>query len=119
MALYETAGQILQDAASEIGLQSLGADPYANTDFISTQLATLLKQVARRKLIHGRDWKALDYQYTFNTVTSQGVYSLPTDFKRVVDQTGWNRTNRLPPGGPLTRQEWQYLKARLLWAVFT
>jgi hypothetical protein len=37
----------------------------------------------------------------------------------MIDQTWWNRTNRLPLGGPLSPQEWQYLKARLVGVVFT
>lgn len=38
-----------------------------------------------------------------------GEYDLPDDFDRMIDQTGWNRTNRVPLGGPLSAQQWQYL----------
>ena len=36
----------------------------------------------------------------------------------MIDQTWWNRTNRLPVGGPVSPQEWQYLKARMVGVVF-
>lgn len=47
------------------------------------------------------------------------VYGLPSDWRDMVDQSGWNRTTRLPLGGPLSAQEWQYLKGRLQGVVFT
>lgn len=45
-------------------------------------------------------------------------YALPSDFSNMVDQTGWNRTNRLPLGGPINSQMWQYLKGRTQGIVF-
>jgi hypothetical protein len=50
---------------------------------------------------------------------TQSTYFLPPDFKTMVPQSGWDRTNRLPLGGPLTEQEWQYLAGRLVGVVFT
>jgi len=46
-------------------------------------------------------------------------FSLPTDFGSMIDQSFWNRTNTMPVGGPLSAQEWQYLKARATGVVFT
>lgn len=45
-------------------------------------------------------------------------FALPSDFSNMVDQTGWNRTNRLPVGGPVDGQVWQYLKGRQQGVVF-
>lgn len=39
-------------------------------------------------------------------------YDLPADFKYMLDQTGWMRDQNVPLGGPLTPQDWQYLKGR-------
>lgn len=49
---------------------------------------------------------------TITDYRTNGVYDLPVDFDRMIDQTGWDRTNRVPLGGPLTPQEWQYLMGR-------
>jgi hypothetical protein len=114
---FDTAGSIVNDAAVEIGLSSV-ADPYASTDANIIQLCTLLKSCGR-ELVHIRDWTHLRKEYTFTTVGGTDSYPLPADFHNMYDQTWWNRTNRLPVGGPLSAQEWQYLKARLVGVVFT
>jgi len=55
-------------------------------------------------------------QWTFGGNAAD--YSLPSDFNNMIDQTGWNRTNRLPVGGPVDGQVWQYLKGRQQGVVF-
>ncbi len=120
MARFETAGQLISDAAVECGLAPI-ADPYASAaagDANSTLFTTVLK-TRGRKLWREHPWQHLDYIHTFNTVASVGRYALPLDFGRIIDQTEWNRTNRLPQGGPLSPQEFEYFKARLVGVVFT
>jgi hypothetical protein len=63
-------------------------------------------------------WSYLRKEHSLTTVTGQAQYCLPPDFHNMIDQTWWNRTNRLPVGGPLSAQEWQYLKARVVGVVF-
>lgn len=46
------------------------------------------------------------------------AYPLPAGFSNMLDQTGWNRTTRLPLGGPVNAQQWQYLKGRQQGIVF-
>lgn len=120
MALgFDTAGSLINDAAVQCGLTAV-TDPYASTDANFILLRTLLKRV-------GSDlWSAKEggwswFQQSTSFVTVQGTnnYALPADFGGMQDQSGWNRTNRLPLGGPLSPQEWQYLKARLVGVVFT
>jgi len=114
---YDTAGNIVNDAAIEIGLSAV-SDPYTSTDANIIQMRTLLKSCGR-EMIGLRDWTHLRKEHTFTTVSNQANYALPADFNSMFDQTWWNRTNRLPVGGPLSAQEWQYLKARLVGVVFT
>lgn len=54
-----------------------------------------------------------------STGVPQTSYDLPADWRDMMDQTGWNRTTRLPLGGPLSPQEWQFLKSRMAGVVFT
>jgi hypothetical protein len=114
---FDTAGNIVNDAAVEIGLSEV-TDPYASTDANIIQLCRLLKSCGR-EMVHMHDWTHLRKEYTFTTVAGTDTYALPADFHDMLDQTWWNRTNRLPVGGPLSAQEWQYLKARLVGVVFT
>jgi hypothetical protein len=114
---WDTAGSIINDAAIEIGLAPV-ADPYTSTDPNYIQMCGLLKSVGR-ELVHQRQWNHLRGEHTFTTVLGQSVYPLPDDYHNMIDQTWWNRTNRLPLGGPMSAQEWQYLKARLVGVVFT
>jgi hypothetical protein len=107
----DTAGNIINDAAVELGLSAV-VDPYLSTDPNFIQLRGLLKS-AGRDLQRMRDWTHLQKEYTFTTVAAQSNYDLPPDFRKMVAQSGWDRTGRTPLGGPLSPQEWQYLKGRL------
>lgn len=116
---WDTAGNILNDAAIELGVAtSPNADPMASTDPTFIQLARLMKKMGRR-MWRWRNWTYLQQIYTFVTAAGQAQYAKPPDFGRIINQTGWNRTNRLPLGGPLSPQNWEYFKARLIGVVFT
>jgi hypothetical protein len=114
---YDTAGSIINDALVEVGLAAV-ADPFADSDANVIQMCTLLKSKGR-EILRQRFWTQMRDEYTFTTVQGTPSYALPSDFHTMADQSGWNRTNRLPLGGPLSPQEWQYLKARLVGVVFT
>lgn len=114
---YSTAGTIINDAAVEVGLASV-ADPYASTDQNFVQLCGLFKSLGKT-LWRLKQWTQLQQVYTFTSVQNQSRYSLPVDFGSMIEQTGWNRTNSLPLAGPLSPQEWEYLKGRLAGVVFT
>lgn len=117
--VFDSAGSIVSQAANELGLVSATiADPFASTNPIILQLCSLLKSLGsdvRRE----KQWSWLQQQYLFNTVAGQGLYPLPSDFDSIIPQTQWNRTTRLPVGGPLSPQDFQALKASLVGVVFT
>lgn len=114
---FDTAGQVINDALVEVGLSSV-SDPFSETEANIVQMCSFLKALGR-EVSQRHDWTILRKEATFTTVQGTSTYALPTDFQMMYDQTGWNRTNRLPLGGPLSPQEWQYLKARLAGVVFT
>jgi hypothetical protein len=103
---WDTAGNVLTDAAVELGLPSV-ADPYLSADPNQVQLRTLLKSLGR-ELWRERAWTHLVKEHSFTTVAGDYQYPLPADFGYLVNQTGWNRTTRLPLGGPLSAQTWHY-----------
>ena len=116
---FDAAGTIVNDAAVELGLIAARlADPFSSTDNNIAQLCQFLK-TAGRDIIREKQWTQNQAEYSFTTVLNTPSYALPPDFLRMIDQTYWDRTNRLPLGGPLSPQEWQYLKARQVGVVFT
>lgn len=118
MPHFETVAQVVTQAARELNLaRSAIADPYVSTDGNILQMTALLTS-AGREIVRDWRWSQRDAEHTFVTVQGTDNYPLPADFLRMIPQTHWNRTNRLPVGGPLSAEEWQYLNARLVGVVF-
>lgn len=120
---FDTAGNIIADAAVELGLVSRTAtltawDPFGNTTDANQGLLCQLCKSLAHDLQQEYSWTALQNSYTFTTAAGQAQYQLPADFLCMIDQTGWNRSTRLPLAGPMAPQEWQYLKARLVGVTF-
>lgn len=110
MPNWDTAANIINDAAVELALISSDvADPYASSDINLVQLVRHLKSLGQ-DLVRDYQWTHLQRQHTFNTVAGVDTYQLPTDFQRFIDQTGWNRTQRMPLIGPVSPQGWQQLQ---------
>lgn len=106
---FDIAGDIINDAAVELGLAEVD-DPFASDDQNFILLCRLLKSVGR-DLCRRRAWSILLREDNITLVSGTGTYALPSGFRSMVDQSGWNRTSRLPLGGPLSPQEWQYFSA--------
>ena len=115
---YDTAGTIINRAALQVGigagLLSTMPDPFAQaaTDGNYAMLVELLNTLGD-DLNNKHDWTQFVKECTITTAGNATSYALPADFHEMMDQTGWNRSMRLPIVGPLTGQEAQYLKARL------
>jgi hypothetical protein len=108
---WDTAAQVVNDAAVELGLTSADvAEPFGSRDANLLQLCRLLK-AAGKDLVRAFAWTHLTKQHTFDTVAAQATYSLPSDFGRLVDTTGHDRTSQAPLLGPLSAQGWQTLAA--------
>jgi hypothetical protein len=108
---WATVATIISDAAIELGLISADiTDPFASTDPNIIQLLRFLKS-GGREIARAREWTHLDREYTFSTVSGTANYALPSDFRNLIAQSGWNRTTVWPLGGPVSSQDWQYRKA--------
>jgi hypothetical protein len=108
---WATVATVVSDAAIELGLASADiSDPYASTDPNVLQLVRLLKS-GGRELLRMRDWSHLVKEYTFPTVASTASYALPSDFRKMIPQSGWDRSTLLPMSGPVSSQVWQYRAA--------
>lgn len=105
---YDTAGQIISDAATLCGLTP-PANPFTSTDPLFTQLVALLKS-AGRDVVRDFEWPQLRVRYNFTTAASVAEYAMPEDFNRWVNETQWNTSSRLPLGGPIPPDGWELLQ---------
>ena len=116
MGRYATASEIINRASRELGI-GIAVDPFQSQDSNFQQLVGFLTS-AGQELIRSYEWPHLTRQHQFTTTPSLSFYDLPDDFMAMIDQSGWNRTSRFPLGGPLSPQEWQYLKAAVVGVTF-
>jgi hypothetical protein len=116
MGRYLTVAQIVKQTAINLGLPTVD-DPVASTDPLQVQLVGLLTE-AGLDIVLKHEWPQLVAEKVLTTVAGQVDYTLPDDFLHIIPQSGWNRTTRFPLGGPLSVQEWQYLKAAVVGVTF-
>lgn len=106
-----TAAEILNRVAAEVGIAPVQA-PYASQDPFFIQLQYLLN-TAGEELMQAYPWELLVKSHSITTVsTDSGEYPMPSNFGYILNQTEWDRTNNVPMGGPLSAQDWTYLKGR-------
>jgi hypothetical protein len=111
MARVFTAKQVIDRAALEVGLEPL-TDPISSTDQNFIQLTGLLNS-AGQELVELWPWEVLVSDFEITTAAEDtGTYPLPADFSYMIDQTGWDRSNNVAIAGPLSAQDWTYLKGR-------
>jgi hypothetical protein len=108
-----TANNILNRVAAEVGVAPV-VDPFASSDPTFVKLRYLLN-IAGEELVEAHPWEQLLKEHQILTQSGDtGTYPLPSDFAYMINQTGWERSQRVPLGGPLSPQDWAYLKGRNL-----
>jgi hypothetical protein len=109
---YITAQDIINRAAVECGLEP-STDVFAETNPSFVQLRNLITTCGQ-DLAETFPWEILRREHTIVTVVppDTGVYDLPADFNYMINQTGWERSENVPLGGPLSPQQWSYLLGR-------
>ena len=111
MARFKSINDIINQVAIEVGIPK-AADVFSSQDIAFTQLTTLSNSCGY-ELLQDEDWEGLTREHTIITQQNDdGKYPLPDDFGYMINQTGWDMTNNVPLGGPLSAQEWTYLKGR-------
>lgn len=109
---WPTVATVVSRTARQLGLVAANiTDPFTSTDPNILQLLSLLQQLGD-ELLRDYAWSQHVKLGTL-TITSGGSASfvLPTDFQRLIDQTQWNTTTRLPVVAGLTPQQWEQLRA--------
>ena len=79
-----------------------------------TQIVGLANEICE-DLVRRRSWTALQYETVFTSVagSDQGLVTdlAPNAFLKILNETIFDRTRRLPVFGPRSPQQWQMLKA--------
>ena len=109
---YITAQDIINRAAVECGLEP-STDVFADANPSFVQLRNLITTCGQ-DLVESYPWEILRREHNIVTANppDTGVYDLPADFGYMIDQTGWERSQDVPLGGPLSPQQWSYLLGR-------
>jgi len=109
---YIPAADIINRAAVECGLTP-SSDVFAETDPSFIQLRNLINSCGQ-DLVESYPWEILRREHQIVTAVppDTGVYDLPADFGYMIPQTGWERAENVPLGGPLSPQQWSYLIGR-------
>jgi len=111
MARFKSINDICNQIAIEIGIPK-AIDVFSSADIAFEQLTTLSNSIGY-ELLQNAPWEGLVREHSFVTAEDDtGVYELPADWGYMINQTGWDRTNNVMLGGPLSAQEWQYLLGR-------
>ena len=106
-----TANDAMNTVAAEVGLTPV-ADPWSRSEPQFLQMRTLLQLVGEELCWLG-EWEILNRLYSVTTqVGDTGLYDLPSDYLTMIQQTGWELTNNTPLLGPLSPQDWAYLRGR-------
>lgn len=107
--------EVIQRFTNAVGLPEPSIAVANQADDVA-QIVELLNQEGRS--LSGRyNWQALTYEATFTTVATESQGTLATiigatqQLRRIVNDTIWDRTTRVPICGPLSKQRWQAQKA--------
>lgn len=103
---------ICQSVVQETGFPNL-LQIAGNSDETARRLLGFCNR-SGRSLQKQVDWTQLRVEYIFSTVNGTAAYALPSDYDRFIPTTMWDRTNFWALEGPLTPQEWQYVKSGLV-----
>jgi len=108
---FKSVNDILKQVAIEVGLLPVNS-PTDSEEENYIQLVGLMNS-AGQELIELHPWQVMVSRYEIVTrAGDSGVYDLPSGFSYMIDQTGWDRNNRVAIGGPLSAQDWTYLAGR-------
>lgn len=100
---------IVQAAALELGLSS-PSSVYSNSDSLVQQLLSHANREGT-ELRTKFEWPQLVKEHTFTLTNGQAAYPMPADFQRFVFMTHWDRTQQWELYGPVSSEDWQYIKS--------
>jgi hypothetical protein len=103
-----TAQYIVDRASQELGIATSSLTPGVINQIGSQSLA-LLNSLGD-ELVREHGWQFLEGSATIIGDGTTTEFSLPEDFGRIVNQTAWSASNKLPMNGPLNAQVWGWIQ---------
>lgn len=103
---------IAQNAAKRCQIPS-PSTLVGSTDGNNILLLSMIEKAAQ-DLQGMHAWPELVKEHTFTLATDTAAYALPTDLDRILTESLWNRTQKVPLQGPLDPVEWQQYKSGLV-----
>lgn len=100
--------QIVERASAELGLSSPEVG-FGSTDQLGIQATALINSLGEN-LMAAHDWQNLEKVATLAGDGVNDSFAMPADFGRIVNQTLWSTSDRLPVSGPMTPQQWGWVK---------
>lgn len=100
--------EICQAAMDEIGFDRPSAI-VSSTDPDARQLFALANREGKL-LSEKKAWSSLVKEHSVALVNGQQAYDWPSDFGWMIPETLWDRDNKRQGIGPMTPEEWQFLK---------
>ncbi len=111
--MADTLLQLMQAVCDEVGLPRPTAI-VTSVDQQVRQLLSLANREGREQASAPGGWPQLRGEQTIILVNGQAAYDFPSDFDSYIPETIWDRDMRWPVSGPLSPQEWQFLKSGLI-----
>lgn len=100
---------MIKDVSIKIGLDQ-PASVIGNSSQEVLELLAFANEEGRELTRRG-NWQILTKEHTFNSLAAEQQAAQPSDFNHFIDETFWNRSRRIQFTGPVTSQEWQFIKA--------
>ena len=111
--------EITNRACDELGLPRPGVSGLVGSQTPQDRQMLALLQAAGGDLLRDHDWSNLYTTASITLATASSSYSLPTDFERLIEDSGWDRTNQFPMTGNIPVQQHQYWLSSLVTAPST
>ncbi len=104
---------LVNDAALELGLPTT-TTVVGSQDTQVKQLLALAQREGREQVASPVQWPQLQKIQSITLVSGQASYPFPSDFKSYISQTIWNPSMRWTVAGPMSPQDWEFLKSGLI-----
>lgn len=108
MGTLATAQYIVDRACDELGIERTELLTGLVSQ-IGMQSMSLLSSLGE-DLVRIHDWQFLEKTATLQGDGLRNLFPLPADFGRVVNQTAWSTSNRMPMKGPISQRQWGWLQ---------
>ena len=102
---------ICNNVVDQVGTDELGT-VVGNSERSARRLLALANRGG--KLMAQRRWSVLTKEATITTANGTAAYAVESDFKYIVSDTAWDRTNYWKMRGGLSPKEWQVRKSAIV-----